>query len=134
MTPISNNPKDTKCISLEEFFDGYPSSRTLFDHLYRLTLTLDPVALRITKSQIALIHARPFAWIWIPEKYLHRKEAPLVLSISFPERDPSPHWKEIVEPAKAHFMHHLEIYTADNIDSEVEAWLRKAWTSAGNLR
>lgn len=118
---------------MEEFFSGFPDSELLFHHLVHQIRPFGEIRFQVTKSQIALIHIKPFAWLWIPEKYLHHKAAPLVLSISFPERDPSPRWKEIVKLTGARFMHHLEIYTADDIDSEVEAWLLKAWTSAGNL-
>lgn len=128
-----HNPGNRREISLEEFFSGFPDSTLLFEKLLQQIHSFDPVQIRVTKSQIALVNSRPFAWIWIPEKSLSREAAPLVVSMSFPERDPSPRWKEIVEPARARFMHHLEIYTADDIDSEVETWLLKAWTSAGNL-
>ena len=94
--------------------------------------TLGPVELRVTKSQIALYRTRPFAWIWIPEKHLHRKAAPLVLSISFPHRYPSARWKQVVEPAPGRFMHHLEIHSAYDIDDEAFRWLQEAWTNAGN--
>jgi len=92
------------------------------------------VEIRVTKSQIALYRGRPFAWVWIPEKHLKRKAAPLVLSIVFPERDPSPRWKEIVEPSKGKFMHHLEIFSPQDIDGQAMLWLGRAWTDAGISR
>lgn len=85
---------------------------------------------QITKSQIAFRHRRAFAWAWIPARYLRGRVAPLVLSIALRRRDPSPRWKEIVEPATGRFMHHFELYSAAEIDQEVVAWLREAWSDA----
>jgi hypothetical protein len=66
----------------------------------------------------------------VPDRYLRSGHAPLVLTLSFRHRDPSPRWKEIVEPAPGRFTHHLELHSVDEIDDEVGAWLREAWASA----
>jgi len=111
------------------FFNGFAESRRLFD---ALTVVLDSIglyALRVSKSQIAICRERPFAWAWVPDRYLHGKTAPLVLSIIFSERHPSPRWKEVVQVSKLRFMHHLELHTPDDLDDEVAAWLRSAWES-----
>ncbi len=90
--------------------------------------------LRVTKSQVAFIHQKAFAWAWVPGKYLKGKTAPLVLTFSFRERDPSPRWKEIVEPYPGRFTHHLEIFNPADIDGEVRAWLRTAREGAGKVK
>jgi hypothetical protein len=118
--------------SVNDYFANFPESRGLFDRLMVQVPESTLFDLRVTKSQIALYRTRPFAWIWIPEKYLKRKAAPLVLSIVFPERDLSPRWKEIVEPSRGKFMHHLEIYSQLDIDEQVLIWLLRAWTNSGN--
>jgi hypothetical protein len=46
-------------------------------------------------------------------------------------RDPSPRWKQVVEPARGRFMHHLELTSAADIDHEVQSWLQAAWEMAG---
>lgn len=51
--------------------------------------------------------------------------------IHLPSRDESPRWKEIVEPALGHFMHHLELRDPAELDDEVHGWLRRAWEAAG---
>ncbi len=113
-------------ITLDEFFEGQELSRQLFDALRIMIEELGPVELRVTKSQIAFCRGRAFSWVWMPGKYLRRKAAPLVLSVSLPGRDDSPRWKSIVEPAPGRFMHHLELYAIDEIDDEVRAWLQAA--------
>jgi hypothetical protein len=102
----------------------------LFAALRGMLAALGPVELRVTKSQVAFRHRRGFAWAWMPGKYLRGQAAPLVLSVALPERDPSPRWKQIVEPAPRRFMHHLELYTPEDLDDEVAAWLKEAWEAA----
>lgn len=118
-------------MDVDQFFSGFPESRELYSGLMEMLNNIDEIEFRVTKSQIALYRTHPFAWIWIPEKHLKRKAAPLVLSIVFPEREPSLRWKEIVEPSKGKFMHHLEIFSLQEIDEQVMIWLRRAWTNAG---
>ncbi len=78
---------------------------------------------------MAFRRRRPFAWAWVPARYLGRG-APLVLTLSFDHRDGSTRWKEIVEPAPGRFTHHLELWAMSEIDDEVRAWLRAAWQAA----
>ena len=117
-------------MTLDEYFDGYEESRQLFEVLYAEIRSFGSTDLRVTKSQIAFHHGKAFAWVWIPDKYLHRKSAPLVLTLGFRYKDTSPRWKEIVEPRPGRFTHHLELYSAQDIDDQVRDWLRQAWMEA----
>jgi hypothetical protein len=49
-----------------------------------------------------------------------------VLSIALGRHDPSTRFKQVVHPAPAHWMHHLELHDADEVDDEVAGWLREA--------
>ena len=113
-------------MTLDEFFSGYEFSRSIFEALRSAIEDLGPVEIRVTKSQVAFCRRRAFAWAWIPDRYLHGKHAPLVLTLGFCHRDPSSRWKEIVEPRPGRFTHHLELYSASDIDDEVRAWLHAA--------
>ena len=117
-------------MTLDEFFADQPLSRQIYEAVYRALRDLGPLEPRITKSQIAFKHSRDFAWVWMPEQHLRRKAAPLVLSLAFTNRDPSPRWKEIVEPRPGRFMHHLELYSPAEVDDEVGVWMREAWDEA----
>jgi predicted transport protein len=117
-------------MTLDEFFSGYETSRQIFDALQAAIAALGPAEVRVTKSQIAFRRRKAFAWAWIPDRYLRGGHAPLVLTLLFAERDDSPRWKEIVEPAPGRFTHHLELYTEAEIDDQVRGWLRKAWEAA----
>ena len=117
-------------MTVAEFFEGRDESRRLFDALQAAVGAIGPAEVRVTKSQIAFRRRKAFAWAWTPGRYLCRNVAPLVLTLSFPERQRSPRWKEIVEPAPGRFTHHLELHSVDDIDAEVAGWLRQAWQAA----
>ena len=85
---------------------------------------------RVSKSQVAFRNRRMFAAVWMPEQYLRRKAAPLVLTIALRRRDESPRWKEVVEPTPGRFTHHLELYSPADIDGEARQWLQEAWLAA----
>jgi len=93
--------------TLNEFFADQAEPRRLFNALLARINSFGPAEYKVTKSQIAFRRKKQFAWVWMPGKYLRGKTAPLVLSLSFPARDPSARWKEIVEVAPGRFMHHL---------------------------
>jgi hypothetical protein len=110
------------------FFHDHPESKPLFDAVWAAAEALGPVRMRVSKSQIKLLASdRPFAWLWVPGKYLLRKAAPLVLSFSF--RGPRPwfRWKEIYRAAPGRFTHHLELWSIEEFDLEAREWLRTAW-------
>ncbi len=83
----------------------------------------------VSKSQIAFRRTRTVARAWAPGQYLGR--GLLVLTLDFAERDPSPRWKEVVEPRPGHVTHHLELHGPEDLDDEVRSWLRRAWEAAG---
>ena len=116
--------------TLDEFFGDHDDSRRLFDALLDRINTVGPAEYKVTKSQIAFSVKKQFAWVWMPGKYLRGSTAPLVLSLSFPARDRSLRWKEIVEPTPGRFMHHLELNALSDIDDEINQWLRSAWMQA----
>ena len=117
-------------MTLEEFFAGHEASRPIFEALREAIEELGLAEMRVTKSQVAFYRRKAFAWAWVPDRYLHGKHAPLVLTLGFRYRDPSPRWKEIVEPHPGRFTHHLELHSAAEIDGEVCSWLRAAWEAA----
>lgn len=114
-------------MTLDEFFAGFAISRRLFDHVLKRVEAIGPVDVKITKSQVALRSKKTIVIAWVPEKYLQREAAPLVLTFSFPQRDPSKRWKEVVQISPHRFTHHLELYSENDLDAEVLGWLEHAW-------
>jgi hypothetical protein len=117
-------------LALDKYFAGRAESRQLFETLREVIESIGAAEIRVTRSQVTFQRRKAFAWAWIPGKYLRGRGAPLVLTLSFPYRDASPRWKEIVEPAPGRFTHHLELWSAGDIDEEVRDWLREAWIEA----
>ena len=115
----------------DDFFEGYEKSREIFKSLQNAIKSLGQAGIKVSKSQAAFVRKKIFARVWIPQQYLQRKAAPLVLTLGFRHRDPSPRWKEIVEPGPGRFTHHLELHAAQDIDAQVKAWLQIAWDAAG---
>jgi hypothetical protein len=118
-------------LGINQFFDGFPEARILFDELVSIIKSNGSIESQVTKTQFAQNCGRPFAFIWILEKHLKCKAAQLVLSIYFPERDLSPCWKEDIGSSNGKSMHHLEIHTPSGIDEQVITLLHGAWTNAG---
>lgn len=117
-------------MTLDEFFSGFEDSRPLFEALAAKVAQLGPAEVRVTKSQIAWVRRRPFAWAWLPDRYLGSGHSPLVLSVTLDRHDGSSRWKQVVEPSPGRFMHHIELRGASEIDDEVSHWLGEAWAVA----
>jgi hypothetical protein len=115
----------------DEFFSGYETSVQIYQTIMAAIHTLGTVEVRITKSQITFLRRKAFAWVWIPGKYLRGKTAPLVLSVALKRKDGSRRWKQIVEPKTGIFMHHLELFSSEDINDEVRAWLQESWDTIG---
>jgi hypothetical protein len=118
-------------VTPEEFFADSPLGQAV---LARVTAAVEEAGgaeLRVSTSQIAFRRRRGFAYLWRPGQYLRRPAAAVVLSIVLGRQDGSPRWKEVVHPARAHWMHHLEVQDPADIDDEVADWLHEAAGRAG---
>jgi len=114
-----------------EYLDDHPDSAALLEHLRQAILAIGPVEEKESKSQLAFRRRRTVAAAWAPGQYLGQRGAPLVLTLTFAERDPSPRWKEIVEPKPGAYTHHLELNDPQEIDEQVRVWLQRAYEAAG---
>ena len=117
-------------LTLDEYFSDHDDSRALYQAVAAALSAIGEYEQRVTKNQVAFRRQRAFAWVWMPGKYLRGDVAPLVLTLDLRRRDASPRWKEVVEPRPGLFTHHLELYSATDIDAEVLSWLREAWEKA----
>lgn len=113
----------------DEFFDGSPEGRAVYDAVCRSLAGCAPLSTRVSRSQLAFRAERGFAWLWRPDRYV-RSSCPVVLSLALPEPLMSPRFKEVVEPVPGRWMHHLELAGPDGVDPEVEGWLHAAHDAA----
>ena len=116
---------------VEDFFRGHPLGRAAFDRVADLLAGTPDLAVTVSRSQVAFRRRRAFAWLWLPGRWLARPSTDVVLSLSLGRHDPSPRFKEVVHPARAHWMHHLELTDLADVDEEVAGWLREAAGRAG---
>lgn len=112
--------------SVEDVLGPSALALAVFERVREITSDVEGVAVRASKSQVAFRRRRGFAWLWVPGRYLRNPGADVVLSFALGRHDPSPRFKEVAHPAPAHWIHHLEIRAVDELDDEVEGWLREA--------
>lgn len=115
----------------EDLFAGHPLGVSVCKRVSSILEDIGDVEVRTTKSQVAFRRKRGFAYLWPPGKYLAKPEAEVVLSIALGRHDDSGRWKEVVHPARKHWMHHLEVRRLEDLDEEVVRWLREAAERAG---
>jgi hypothetical protein len=107
----------------EQLFAGHPVPLAV---VHRVRELVGDCTERTTRSQVAFRRRRAFAYVWRPAQYLHGTVAPAVLTVVLGRHDPSPRWKEVVQPAPQSWVHHLEVRSTDELDAEVAAWLHEA--------
>ena len=117
-------------MTLDEFFGDDVKARRLFDALSKEIGRLGKFTIRVTKSQVAFRGRKNVAVAWMPGKYLKASTAPLVLTLSFEAKDPSPRWKQVTQVAERRFTHHLELREVGELDTQVRRWLEAAWEAA----
>ena len=115
----------------EEHFDGHPTALAVLAGVAAALGGMSGVEVRTSTSQVAFRRRRGFAYLWLPGRYLARPAAEVVLSLVLDRHDDSPRWKEVAHPSPRHWMHHLEVRDAVDLDSEVVRWLREAADQAG---
>ena len=82
-------------MTAEQFFERFPHSLALYTSVEKALKALGPYRMRVSKSQIVFLADKPFAYVWIPERYQRGNTAPLVLSLPLSFRDETVLWKEV---------------------------------------
>jgi len=80
------------------------------------------VEVRPTKSQVAFRRQRGSPSCGCRAGTCPKPTAEVVLSIALGRHDPSARFKQVVHPAPAQWMHHLEIRDVGDIDDQVVGW------------
>ena len=117
--------------SAEGFFEGSSLGLEVLARVREALRDCPDVQSVVSTSQIAFRRDRGFAWLWRPQQYLGDRAVEVVLAVALGRRDDSERWKQVVQPGPHHWMHHLEITDADDVDDEVAGWLLEAAERAG---
>lgn len=116
------------------FFAPYPDALPLYRRIHKTIAGFGPVEVEATKTQVAFRAKRRFAHLWIPAMSLKRGPPELFLTFDLGRRVRSPRIKESYAPRRGHWMHHMRIARASDIDAEARAWLREAYDAAGGAK
>ncbi len=106
-------------MTAEQFFTNFPRSLNLYTTVEKALNVLGPYRVKVSKSQIAFLVNKPFAYVWIPGRYQKGNTAPLVLSLPLSYRDEAVLWKEVYHVRKRVYMHHKELWTAEDLDQKL---------------
>ena len=112
---------------LEVLFEGRPESLSLFKAVRRLVETLGSSEMVVRKTQVSFLAARGFAWVWLPQRWVKRREASVTLAFALPHRVDHPRIEEVVEPYPGRWMHHVVIVKESDLDGDVRGWLGEAY-------
>ena len=115
----------------EEFLGESALAHAAFAAVEEVLSGLPDVEVRTTRSQIAFRRRRGFAYLWMPGMYVRRPRAEVVLSIAMDREIRSSRLAEVVHPTPRIWQHHLYVRDVDDVDDEVEGWLREAYDRAG---
>src|SRR5687768_10070473 len=94
-------PNDPGDDAVERFFAGHPLARAIFERVRAVVDAAGGCEIRVSKSQVAFRRRRGFAYLWLPDRYLARPAAEVVLTVALGRADRSPRWKEVVYPAQS---------------------------------
>jgi hypothetical protein len=113
-----------------DLLDGNVVATAVYEAVLSRLHDLGTFDVRTSKSQIAFWRRHGFAYLWLPGRYLRHPGAEVVLSIVLDHHDRSDRFKEVAHPSPRHWIHHLEVHAATEIDDEVTTWLREAFAHA----
>ncbi len=114
----------------ERFFAPYPHGLPLLARLRAILESFGPVEVNATKTQVSFRARRRFAWLWVPQMALKRGPPDVFLAFDLARRVTSPRIKESVEVRPGHWVHHMRIGSVDDLDGEVQGWLRQSFEDA----
>lgn len=104
------------------FFAGKPFEAPLYEALTeQMKEALPPHELRVQKTQITFVNPKVFACVSLKWRDC------LVVTFGLPDRAASPRIHQAVEVRPGRWTHHVKVYGADEIDSELIGWLQAAY-------
>jgi hypothetical protein len=106
--------------SIDEFFDGKPKSRQVFDAA-RATIGAAGPSTMTVRTQISFGNDRKFAWFWLYNVTKKDPNGVLHLMLAIDEPVDSSHVRNVEQISKARWNHQIVLRTVADAES---AWLR----------
>lgn len=117
--------------AVDRLFANRPGSRQIYDAVEAFIQTLGDVSLAPAKTQVAFAHGRRFAWVWLPQMWIHKQpESSITLTFGLDRQVSDRRVKQCVEPYPGRFVHHVVMTDARDLDEKVMGWLRRAHSLA----
>ena len=107
-----------------------PHAMPVFEAVHAAIAALGPAECTATKTQVGWRNRTGFAWLWVPALALKRGAPDVYVSFALPAPLRSRRIKEVVEVRPGHFMHHVRVGRAADVDAELVGWLRAAYVEA----
>ena len=112
----------------EELFAGRPAAFRFFSAVRAFVVSLGPVEIRVTKTQISFTARTGFAWVWLPQMWIRKQpDESIVVSFALRRKITDVRVKQVAEPRPGRFMHHVVIRREADLDDEVRGWVREAY-------
>ena len=116
------------------FFDKQPETFPLYEAVREMICAaFDNVTVKVQKSQIVFAGRRNFACVWLPPRKIKgRPEVYIILTFGLGDRLEHPRFVESVEPHPGRWTHHVIIQSTEEVDAQIQEWLREAYDFANN--
>lgn len=114
----------------EQLLDGHPDSLRIYSAVASMVTGIGETVIRVSRSQIAFRRRKGFAYFWRPGQYVNN-DVPAVVSIALPYELVSDRFKSVVHPAPKVWMHHVEVGSVEQVDTQLRGWLAEAYDNAG---
>ncbi len=86
---------------------------------------------KVSKTQIAFVNRRQFAWVWLPLPWDKRRPSnSIVLSFALSKQIKDKQIVQAVQPYPGRWMHHIIIEKENDINDKVRKWLSQAYDLA----
>ena len=111
---------------VSRFFSDYPSLLPLFSAVRDAIGATGPVALKVSRTQIAFVDGQQFAFVWLPQRVVKAPADQLVLGLGLGRRAVVPGVKSIAEAAPGRFTHHIPLATSGDVTPGICALIAEA--------
>jgi hypothetical protein len=112
---------------VEELFSERPGAFMLFEKVRLFIESIGPVTREVTKTQVSFGTTRKFAWVWLPQTYTKKRpEKSITLTFALGRHITHDRIAEAVEPRPGRWTHHVIIEKEEDLNADVQEWLREA--------
>lgn len=111
---------------VSRFFSDYPALLPLFSAVRDAIGATGPVAIKVSKTQIAFADGPQFAFVWLPQRVVKAPADALVLALGLGRRAKVPGVKTIAEAAPGRFTHHIPLATPADLTPAIRALIAEA--------